>query len=291
VFIVREKLAQTLPFGEDLMEDLLPLASIIVTSYNQATTLRLLLASLERQTVLDFEVVIADDGSSDDSERICNEVRKFPVRFVTQADLGYRKSKIVNQSIRKSSADYLIFVDGDVILEKHFVEDHLSLRKIGAFVCGRRVDLGPMITQRIKVSHVLQGYFDRLNCELLMSALKKDSITIKRGIRITNPLLRKIMGYHRPLDLLGSNFSSWKSDILEVNGFNEAIESYWGEDGDIYIRLRNCGKKAIGAKSMCVQYHVFHKRRIPTQENVEWYQKLLQDGNYKRAAQGYQESQ
>src|SRR4051812_34909796 len=119
------------------------LVSIIVTSYNQESTLRLLLASLDRQTNLNFEVLIADDGSTDETHLVCQKTREFPLRLITQPDIGYRKSKIVNEAIRNAQGIYLIFLDGDVVLEKHFVEDHVSLKKLGHFVCGRRVDLGP----------------------------------------------------------------------------------------------------------------------------------------------------
>lgn len=262
-------------------------ASVIVTSYNQAPTLRLLLASLDRQTYTDFEAIIADDGSSDDTARLCQEQRTYPLRFITQPDEGYRKSRILNQAIRHAESNYLVFLDGDVILERHFIEDHISLQKSNHFVCGRRVDLGPALSQIIQVLDIQNGCFDRLNSKLIKSAFQKDTLGLKRGVRITQPWIRRLLGYDRPLDLLGSNFSIWKSDLLAVNGFNESLESYWGEDGDLFIRLRNSGKTPIGAKSMCIQYHVFHPRRVPAPENVERYQKLVNDTQYKWAEKGY----
>jgi glycosyltransferase involved in cell wall biosynthesis len=266
------------------------MVSIIVTSYNQAKTLELLFGSLDRQTFKNFEVIIADDGSSDHTSELCQQPRTFPLRFVTQPDLGYRKSKILNQAIRCASFDYLIFLDADVILEKHFVQDHLSLRKPGHFVCGRRVDLGPEISKKISLQHVRSGRFDRIGCGLVLSALKKDTVHLKRAMRLSQFWIRNILGYHHPVDLLGSNFSIWKSDLTSVNGFNEDMESYWGEDGDLFIRLRNMGKISIGAKSICIQYHVYHHRRTPTQENVDRYQSLLNDHSYKWAPKGYSDS-
>lgn len=265
-------------------------ASIIVTCYNQVDTLRLLLASLDRQTHKDFEVIIADDGSSDGTIELCTEKRDYPLLFVTQEDIGYRKSKILNRALQDAQSDYLIFIDGDVILGKHFVEDHLMLRKAEHFVCGRRVDLGPAVSQNITVEDVSEGDFDCLSWKVIHSGLKKDSISIKRGIRMVWPQIRKLLGYDQPIDLLGSNFSAWKKDILEVNGFNESLKSYWGEDGDLYIRLRNSNKIPLNAKSLCIQYHVFHQRRVPTQEHVQHYEKLLQDRSYKWAPHGYRKS-
>ncbi len=262
--------------------------SVIITCYNQASTLQFLLNSLSRQTIdlSRFEVLIADDGSTDDSSKVSQVARTFPVRFITQDDQGYRKSKILNEAIRQAKYEYLVFLDADVILERHFLQDHLALSREGHFVCGRRVDLGPSISQKIKSEDVIQGRFDGLSWEVLMSGVKKDSAFVKRGIRVPYFWLRKILRYDRPLDLLGSNLSLWKSDILEVNGFNEAFESYWGEDGDLFIRLKNVGKKIVGAKGLCIQFHIYHPRRTPTSKNLEHYQQLLLDSSYKWAVNG-----
>lgn len=276
----------------------LPQVSVIITCYNQAPTLRLLLATLGRQTVASdcFEVIVADDGSQSNVAELCEEVRTsagFFLRFVTQPDQGYRKSKILNQALRHARADYLVFLDADVILEKHFIEDHLSLREEGHFVCGRRVDLGPALTERVLaqgLDSVRHGQFDGLSLSLLMSGWKKDSESVKRALRIPFQWLRSVMGYNRPLDLLGSNFSAWKEDIVAINGFNEALESYWGEDGDLFIRLVNSGRKPIGGKGLCVQYHLFHERRTPTPENIAHCEKQSRDQSYRWAAKGYQES-
>ena len=264
-----------------------PLVSLVVTSYNQERTLSFLFSSLERQTFQKFEVIIADDGSSDATSCLCAEEKKFPVVFVTQSDEGYRKSKILNEAVRRAQSDYLIFIDGDVILEKHFIQDHLQARRENHFVCGRRVDLGPRVSQEITLDEIRFGKFDRQSFSVFWSALRGESHGFKRGFRVTHPLLRKWLSYDSPLDLLGSNFSLWKKDLLEVNGFNESLESYWGEDGDLYIRLRNSGKVSIGAKSICIQYHVFHSRREPTEENQKRYQRLLENQDYKWADEGY----
>jgi len=262
--------------------------SIIITSYNQLSYLRMLVSSLERQTVGGFEIIVADDGSSDGTAEYCASKASSGLIFVTQADEGYRKSRILNEALHRSSGPYLIFLDSDVILEKHFVEDHLALRAPAAFVCGRRVDLGPGISSQLSESSVRAGEFDRIwNHELMISALKKDTRGLKRGLRIAAPWLRNLMGYNRPIDILGSNFGAWKQDIIEVNGFNEGLESYWGEDGDLFIRLRNSGKQAINAKGMCVQYHVFHPRREPNPETVRLVEALLKRTDYRVCEKGY----
>ena len=258
--------------------------TVIITSYNQTPTLELLLSSLEHQTFKNFEVILADDGSSDGVENLSREPRGFPLRLVTQPDEGYRKAKILNQAVRVARGDYLVFLDGDVFLDRYFLEDHRALRVPRHFICGRRVDLGPVFSKGLNAKATAPGEFSFLG--LIWSALCRDSSGFKRCIRIPNRRLRKWLGYDRPIDLLGSNFSLWKQDLINVNGFNENFESYWGEDGDLFVRLKNSGNTSIGAKGVCIQYHLFHPRRPPTQAHIEHYQKALQDTEYKWAKKG-----
>ena len=123
--------------------------------------------------------MIADDGSSDGTAKFCADFSDFSVRFVTQADEGYRKSKILNEAIRSAHGEYLIFLDADVVLEKHFVEDHLRLSARDSFVCGRRVDLGAAITSQLTASQVRDGFFDRIRFSLIQSARAGDSTNWK----------------------------------------------------------------------------------------------------------------
>lgn len=264
-----------------------PAITLITTSYNQLGTLKLLLASLERQTFRDFEVLVADDGSSDGTAAFCADYRDLPLRFVTQEDQGYRKARILNEAIHSASADYLIFVDSDVVVGERFVEDHLWLRRPDSFVCGRRVDLGPKITAEVTRDSVLRGELDRPSLRVLMSSIQGETQNLKRGIRVPFQFLRKVLRYDRPIDILGSNLSLWKSDLIAINGFNEALESYWGEDGDLFIRLRNAGKRALSAKGLCIQYHLFHKRREASPENVRFVTELLKNTEYRWAERGY----
>lgn len=267
--------------------------TLIVTSYNQLSTLRMLLASLERQSVggiagfEGIEILVADDGSSDGTAEFCAGYSRLQLTFITQEDQGYRKARILNQAIDRARGDYLIFLDADVILHPRFIEDHLALRRPGAFVCGRRVDLGPELTASVNEELVRAGFFDGLSLRLVRSGWAKDTENWKRAIRVRSQFLRKIMGYEKPIDILGSNLGLWRSDLIEVNGFNEALEAYWGEDGDLFVRLRNSGKRAVNAKGMCIQFHLFHKRRQPSAENIALVERLLQRKDYVRAERGF----
>lgn len=261
--------------------------TLVVTSYNQRATLALLFASLELQTCLDFHVLVADDGSSDGTPAWCAKyLGKFRVSCVTQPDEGYRKAKILNQALRHTQSPYLIFLDADVVIEKNFIADHLQLRRPGAFVCGRRVDLSPSLTSAITADFIAHGGLDSPTLSLICDGIWGETENWKRAFRVRAPWLRSLLKYDRPLDILGSNLGVWREDLVAINGFNEALQSYWGEDGDLFIRLRNSGRIAIGAKNICIQYHLFHPRRVPDPANVAAYEKMLRDTQYRWCEKG-----
>ena len=150
---------------------------------------------------------------------------------------------------------------------------------------GRRVDLGPSVSRKVTEDNVLK--FNRgLGWKLFYSWLKRDTPNLFRALRIPWRWARAVFGRDKVPDLLGSNFSVTTKLLFEVNGYNEDYRSYWGEDGDLFIRLRNSGAKLVGSKSMAVQFHLDHPRLSPDLEHQCSYQVLLADRNYKRCVNG-----
>ncbi|MEW6686516.1 MAG: glycosyltransferase family 2 protein [Candidatus Edwardsbacteria bacterium] len=262
--------------------------SLIITTYNQPQFLNLVLASVSRQSISNFEVLIADDGSGKETKDIIEGYEKrLNLKHIWHPDQGYRKSIILNKAVNASSSDYLVFIDGDCILHRDFLEDHLSFREVNHFLAGRRVELGEQLTEKISANKILQGYFDRFNLELLVSNFKNDSRHFNRSIPVRSQLLRKLFRHNKVPDILGSNFSLYKRDLISVNGFNESLTHYWGEDGDLFLRLRNSGYKIKSIKGVAIQFHLYHKRRRPDKNIVEWYYRSLGDYSYKICKKGF----
>jgi len=121
---------------------------------------------------------------------------------------------------------------------------------------------------------------------LIKSALLGDSPTGFRALRITNPDLQRFLKRDNVHDLLGSNLSVTASALFRVNGYSELIEGYWGEDGDLFIRLRNAGVKCLGLKSMAIQYHLWHERRAVNPEKSAAYARAVLDTTTVRCEKG-----
>lgn len=249
-----------------------PIASIIMTTYNAPRHLQLALAGMQVQTERNFELHIADDGSRPETAELVERFMQnapFPVVYSWQQDLGYRKTKILNEAIRKAKADYFIFVDGDCICHRDFIANHLKYREKGFYLAGRRVDLGPEFSAKITPEMVLRGDFSRPNLRLLFSSIRKDSEYWHRSLPIYNNVLRRALKMEKIDDMKGCNFSVDRESLFKINGFDEDYEGYAREDTDLELRLQYLGLKIKSLKGLAIQYHVWHERLPESQNNKQ----------------------
>lgn len=279
-------------------------AAVVVTTYNNPRYLGICLESLLYQTRADFDIWVADDGSTDATRE---KIRSFTSAFTDELghcrlkhvripDEGYRKAQANNEVLRqmreetrKRGSPYatLIFVDHDTIAHARFVEDHLAMHAgiPRTLFMGRRIDLDPALSDSITQQNV-RAFSRGLSPRLAASGLLGRTSNVLRSVRVANPLLQKLLKRDRVPDLLGSNFSVDSTLLTQVNGFNEELQAYWGEDGDLFVRLRNAGARIIGRKGFAIQYHLFHARLTPSPEHERRYAEILQDPNYLRCARG-----
>src|SRR5215469_5448267 len=121
-----------------------PKTSLIIATFNQPAFLRLAILSALEQTRLPDEIVIADDGSREETAELVREMKKessVPIIHTWLPDDGFRVMLARNNAVAVSTGEYLMFLDGDCYLNKYFIEDHLSYAEKGYFVCGRRVNI------------------------------------------------------------------------------------------------------------------------------------------------------
>ena len=134
--------------------------SVILATYNRTDALALVLQSLDTQTDKNFEVVIADDGSREDTKFLIEQFRRtsrLAIQHVWHEDHGFRLAKIRNLAIASSTGDYLIFLDGDCITQPDFIARHQTLKEQNFLVTGSRILLGKKL-QRIYGDHYLVDY-------------------------------------------------------------------------------------------------------------------------------------
>jgi glycosyltransferase involved in cell wall biosynthesis len=235
--------------------------SLIIAVYNKPEALRLVLAACSRQSFTDFEVLIADDGSGPEVARVVEEMQSsatFPIRHLWHEDRGWRKNVALNNGIRASGSDYLVFIDGDCLPSRHFLLDHWEERLPGHVLLGRRVETSERWSTALTLEMVRNGTFEGLGWRELLDGLRGKSLRVEDGVRIPSALLRRLL-LRNVRGMLGSNFSAWKRDLVAVNGFDELYDGPGcGEDSDIQFRLSLLGIRGKSMRNLAVQYHLWH---------------------------------
>lgn len=99
-----------------------PRISVIVPVYNAMPYLKDTLYTLRHQTYEDFEVLLVDDGSCDDSPALCDKYAKEDARFRVfhRPNSGVSKSR--NYGLEQAAGKYIVFCDSDDIYEKNALE-------------------------------------------------------------------------------------------------------------------------------------------------------------------------
>jgi len=233
-----------------MMKKNVPTCSLIVTTYNWPEALNLSLRSVFKQTQMPDEIIVADDGSRQETRELIQAISKefnFPIIHCWQEDIGFRLSRSRNNAIIASTSDYLIFIDGDIIIHKDFVKDHVKYSQRGTFVNGSRVLLAKPLSDSL-----LSGKLNELGCRFLK---EKNNIN---GLRI--PFLHKLIkGPQYTIQRIkGCNMAFWRSDLIEANGFDENFVGWGREDSDMAARLLNLGIKRFNLKFLAICYHLYH---------------------------------
>ncbi len=228
-------------------------ATIILSTYNRASYLELSLLGYMRQTHPHFEVVIADDGSTDETTGIIETYQKlasFPIKHVWQENKGMRKARILNKAIKLASYDYLIFSDGDCIPKGDFIEAHLRNSQKGYFLGGGHIRLTKEYTESLTPEAVRQGHYEQ--------ALTSEHLWQLRLKHWLN-LFYMLIGKSRRPKFLGLNISADKQSVIEINGFDENYEGWGQEDSDFRERLKRWGLRPRSILPEAIVFHLHHE--------------------------------
>ena len=233
--------------------------SLIITTYNWKEALRLSLNSCLAQTRLPDEIVVADDGSRDDTRDLVESMAAqspVPILHSWQADRGFRLAKSRNKAIAKASGKYIILIDGDIILDPHFVADHCEFAQPGYFVQGTRVLLNKAYSAKVLAD-------GQLAVPLLFACgveNKKNCLRSRVLARLCSFRSSRLPG------IKTCNFAFWREDALKINGFNEQFVGWGREDSEFTARLLNAGIRRQNVKFYALGYHLYHP--INTRERL-----------------------
>lgn len=253
--------------------------SLIIAVYNAVRYLEFILTALEYQTMNEFEVLVADDGSGPEIGRLIDQRRNnlpFPIRHLWHEDAGFRKNVMLNRAIEAAKTDYLVFIDGDCLPHHQFLADHWKQRTRSTVLCGRRMNLSQPLTDRITLDSIRDRSYEKLSLPVLWDGLMARSSNLEDGVRIANTFIRTML-HRNQARILGCNFSLDKEYIEEINGFNEDYRAPGiGEDTDVAFRLSLIGATFKTLRYQAVLYHLYHPATKVGNENIKIFKDVEQ---------------
>jgi len=240
--------------------------SVILSTYNTPAWLEKAIWGYACQSHRDFELLIADDGSTDETAEYIGRLRRetgLTIKHLWHKHQGFRKCTIFNKAIVASSTEYLVFSDGDCIPRWDFLATHVALAERGRFLSGGVVRLPMTVSQRISKR------------EILTRRVTDPAWLLANGLE-TNKRLRWLSFGPRVASLLdavsttratwnGGNVSGWRADVLRVDGFDERMK-YGGEDRELGERLVNADIRGKQIRHRAIAVHLDHCRSYMQQE-------------------------
>ncbi|MCB9201870.1 MAG: glycosyltransferase family 2 protein [Flavobacteriales bacterium] len=243
-------------------------ASVIVSTYNKPDWLEKVLIGYKVQDTSNFELIIADDGSREETQRLIQKYQKdFPVDLihVWHEDNGYQRQKILNDAIVKSNHEYIIFSDGDCIPRNDFVSKHLQLAEKGRFLSGGYCKLPMETSKYINEEHIIsQHCFDVKWLE------KIEKVHWKNKLKLGAKGKEKLYNFFTPTNptFNNCNSSAWKEDLLKINGYDERMQ-YGGPDRELGERLENASVRGKQIRYSTICMHLDHSRGYENKESWE----------------------
>lgn len=266
----------------------MPRVSVIIPTYNQPRHLELVLTALRIQTFTDFEVVIGDDGSTEKTAECLNRFRDsglpFLLKHFWQPDRGRRVGEARNGAAKLAQGDWLIFIDGDMVVHPRFVESHLALAAPERILFGGRVKLSRSFSESLTAETLATRGIEPLyrgsyaTCREPRYAPVND-LNEKARDRFSGWVAQRYGGDYRPswngaLNLLsavprplfqricfksGCNFSTSRDLFERVNGFDRRFNDLSGEDGEFFWRIYNAGAEPRSVLFTAIAYHLWHQ--------------------------------
>jgi glycosyltransferase involved in cell wall biosynthesis len=238
--------------------------SLVISTYNRPDALEACLESVRRQSVLPIEVIIADDGSTEETRQTIERLAggfPVPILHVWQEDDGFRLAKIRNRAMACAKGEYIVQTDGDIVMANDFIADHIRLARRNSYAKGVRVRLEKEISDAICRQ-------PRRKCPTLFS---KGLMNRHKALRFI-PLAHWFACHFKKGKAygLGCNMAFFKTDLLKVNGYDEAFEGWGREDDDIAHRLYRAGVAMRDIRFAAVCFHLWHKEnsRDDMEENM-----------------------
>jgi glycosyltransferase involved in cell wall biosynthesis len=245
-----------------------PTLSVVVLTYDWPAALDVVLHALSESGDREFDVVVADDGSGPETAAVVSrwsEVLGPRLRHVWQPDDGWRSSRILNLAAREAQGDVLVFLDGDCLPRRRFVEAVRRAALPGWFLATKRLHLSAQLSERVLRQHLpvwrwsAMRWLVRAPREVVRSAREAGGVGLLLPLRDRRrPWREGQPEFTPPFDGYGFCFGVSRADFEAVNGWDMRFTGWGGEDVDLAVRLRRHGLRCGWPGPQATLPHLWH---------------------------------
>lgn len=226
--------------------------TVLITTYERPDALDSVLQSVARQTRSPDELIIADDGSGPATRGVIERftaAARYPVIHVRHEHDGFRVCRIRNRAIARASGEYILQLDGDMVLHPAFLAEHRAAARRGCFIQGTRILCDEALTRTLlgrephAITPATRG----------VGGLRRTYAAHLPGL---SPVFARLANTF--IAVKGCNQGFWRSDLERVNGYNEDMTGWGSEDKELAVRLENAGVRRRTLFLAGIAYHLHH---------------------------------
>ena len=215
------------------MSERQPFFSIIIPTYNRAEKLRRALASLETQSFRDFEVIVCDDGSTDDTGQVVKSfTEKFPLRYLREENWG-GPARPRNNGLKLACGEWVCFLDADDWWYPGKLATVFT-KTPDADVIYHFADTCRDISEKGSVLRVRQ-----LKVPIFADLMTKGNALITSGTCVKKLIIDRVGGYSEDKELIAvEDYDLW----LRIARISErfvriptSLAAYWVDGGNISV--------------------------------------------------------
>lgn len=252
--------------------------SVIITTYNRPKHLRLALEAISRQFTQPDEIIVADDGSGEETGKTIEDFALesgMTLAHVWQEHQGFRAAKSRNNALNISRGDFIAFIDQDGLAHQTWLEKHVELHKPGKVNIGGLIMFDEQSSSQMTNEKILLGEFENMHPDDEENRINR----LQRKSNFYAFMRRMRLGIKNKPRLDSGNFAISKSDIEKVNGFDENYTGWGQEDDDLGRRLYLAGIMPNPVINSARVSHLWHKRDATSSgkwsegKNIEYFRR------------------
>jgi glycosyltransferase involved in cell wall biosynthesis len=250
--------------------------SVVVSTYQWPEALDAVLRGLASQSDDEFDIVVADDGSSTSTRTVVERWQHSlgeRVIHAWQQDDGFRLARVRNLGAANARGNQLVFIDGDCIPRRHFVRAMRKALLPGWFLAATRLQLTEQLTRSVLTGGTP---IERWSRAMLLARARHDLV----GLRHLTPRDRRrtwrpgLPDFWPDGNAYGFCTAVSRADFEAVNGVDMRFVGWGDQDVDLAVRLHRLGLRCGYAGPQSALLHLWHPSREPDDRPTWW---LLQE--------------